>query len=495
MRAHVRHPLLLGVTSAFLLLGAGPTGCATTPPVFVNPPPGSPLPLIMGGGITPDEARGVWRSRGYGLLLTVTENSVRLHHETKAGCYADPGGEDSLLSSLTTVVPDEDLDEDELAIVSDLGETRYLFDRIKALPPACESTAPWTSRRVFDVFTATFTEHYAFFEEYGHPWEARVAALRPKVTDALEPRALFGLLTQTLKGLEDAHTGLSAELDGETLTFSEGKGGTTKRVLAAGQQAGLADREAQRAWLHAYRDGILQTVLNGQGHHVANSRVFHGLIGGDVGYLNVVTMGGFVEGEPTLKEERRALDAVLVEAVKSFQGARAVIVDVSNNRGGHDAIARDIAARFAARRRLAYTKRPRQVDMEPQAFYVEPASGPRFIGPVYVLTSDITVSAGEVFTLAMRALPNVTHVGTATRGAFSDVLVKPLPNGWRMELSNELYLDSQGKLFEARGIPPQEPLDVFPGEDLQGGHARAVLRLAELARQRAASAPAPRTVR
>jgi carboxyl-terminal processing protease len=206
---------------------------------------------------------------------------------------------------------------------------------------------------------------------------------------------------------------------------------------------------------------------------------------GDVGYLNVVTMGGFSEGEPSLAEELRVLNAALDEALAAFQGARAVIVDVSNNRGGHDAVGRAIAARFTDSRRLAYTKRPRNVSMLPQPFHVEPFPGPRFTGPVYLLTSDVTVSAAEVFTLCMRALPNVTHVGTATRGALSDVLVKPLPNGWRMELSNEIYLDAQGALFEVRGIPPQHPLDVFPENDLQAGHARAVLSLVELARQRA----------
>ncbi len=334
-----------------------------------------------------EPARGVWRSRGYGLLLTVSADGLRLHHETAVGCYPDPGGEDSLLYSLTFLDQDVDAIGDTLALVSTPGETRYVFDRLEALPPACEDTRPWSAPRLFDVFVATFTEHYAFFAEYEHPWEARVAALRPTVTEATDPRALFGVFTELLKGLEDAHTGISAEVDGETLTFSEGQGVTMQRVLASGQQAGVPDREAQRAWLGAYRDGILRTVLGGQGHHVANNRVFHGLIGGDIGYLNVVTMGGFVEGAPTLEEGRRALDAVLVEALKSFQGAQAVIVDMSNNRGGHDVIARDIAARFAARRRLAYTKRPRQVDTKPQAFYVEPASGPRFLGPVYLLLS------------------------------------------------------------------------------------------------------------
>jgi carboxyl-terminal processing protease len=462
------------------MLGAGFVGCATSGP---RPAASAELVLLLKDGAPAEAARGVWRSRGYGLLLSVTADGLKLHHETSAGCYPDPGGDDSLLTALTWFEPGAA--KDELVLLSDPGETRYFFQRLQALPAACEATVAWTPPRLFDVFAATFTDQYAFFPEYGVDWQARIAANRPRVTEATEARALFGVFSDMLKGLEDAHTGLVAEVEDEELTFSEGKGPTTKHLEAEALKRGVPARDVKRAWLGAYRDGILQTLLKGAGHQVANQRIFHGRIG-DIGYLNVVTMGGFVEGDaPPLADERRALKAALDEALTSFQGARAVIVDLSNNRGGHDAVARDIAARFAAEPHLAYTKRPRQVDMAPQAFSVEPSAGPRFTGPVYLVTSDITVSAGEVCTLAMRALPNVTHVGTPTRGAFSDVLVKPLPNGWRMELSNELYLDPAGTLYEARGVPPERPLDVFPESDLHGGHVKAIQSLVETARREA----------
>ncbi|MCP3143198.1 S41 family peptidase [Pyxidicoccus xibeiensis] len=462
------------------LLVASVTGCATVP--AVRPEPKAPVPLLQ-DGVTVEAARGIWRSRGYGLVLSVTVDGVKLHHETKAGCYPDPGGDTSPLQNLAYVVPGST--PDTLTVTSWPGETLYLFQRLQALPESCAAKTEWTPPRLFEVFAATFEESYAFFQERGVDWRARVAALRPRVTETTEPRALFQVFKELTTGLEDAHTQIEAEVDGETLSYGEGDKPTLQRVKAEGPKTGVTEREAQRAWLGAYRDGILQTVLKGTGHHVANKRILHGRIG-DVGYLNVLTLGGYAgDDEPPLDEELRALGVALDEALTSFQGARAVIVDVSNNRGGHDRVARELASRFTDGRHLAYAKRPFQADVPPQAFHVEPATGPRFTGPVYLLTSDITVSAGEIFTLSMRALPNVTHVGTATRGALSDVLVKPLPNGWRVELSNELYFDPEGKQFEARGIPPELPLDVFPEADLRGGHARAVLSLVELARQRA----------
>ena len=89
----------------------------------------------------------------------------------------------------------------------------------------------------------------------------------------------------------------------------------------------------------------------------------------------------------------------------------------------------------------------------------------------------MTVSAGEAFALYMRALPNVVHVGGTTRGAFSDMIEKPLPNGWTLTLSAEVYRDPQGRSYEVRGLPPQVKREVFPPSDLTGGHARAVLAL------------------
>ena len=143
---------------------------------------------------------------------------------------------------------------------------------------------------------------------------------------------------------------------------------------------------------------------------VANGRLFWGQVDG-IGYLNVVTMGAFdADAAP---DDVTALEAARDEALGAFQGARAVIVDVSNNRGGYDSVSLRLAGRFASERRLAYTKVGFGArDVAPQAFHVEPSPRVRYLGPVYLLTSDVTVSAGEVFTLALRALPNVRHVGT-----------------------------------------------------------------------------------
>jgi carboxyl-terminal processing protease len=96
------------------------------------------------------------------------------------------------------------------------------------------------------------------------------------------------------------------------------------------------------------------------------------------------------------------------------------------------------------------------------------------------VTSDMTVSAGEVLTLALRALPQVTHAGEATRGAFSDVLEKTLPNGWIVELSNEVYTDNQGIVWEGRGITPEHAFSVLGGSNPLVTHLGAIQYAAKM---------------
>jgi carboxyl-terminal processing protease len=91
------------------------------------------------------------------------------------------------------------------------------------------------------------------------------------------------------------------------------------------------------------------------------------------------------------------------------------------------------------------------------------------------VTDRETISAAEILTMCLRALPNVTHIGEATRGSLSDILTKDLPNGWTLNLSNEVYLDSERKGWEGKGIPPHTEFMVH-AEDTAPGDSEAAAR-------------------
>ncbi len=408
--------------------------------------------------------RGVWRSRGYGRLFQVEATGVTGFHVAGPFCYRDPRPEADPEGWLGG---HQRLTDDTLSVSGTPGGTRYVLERLPALPAACADRTPWTADRLAALTAETFATLYPTSAARGLDWSARAATAARRLDASSDDTALFEALSEMLADVDDAHVELHATVGGEPRELTPGEAPTLRRLARADMD--------ERTWLRAYKRGILEDILRGTGRQVANNRLFWGRVE-DVGYLNVVTMGAFdADAAP---DDTTALEAALDEALGAFQGARAVIVDVSNNRGGYDGVSLRLAGRFASERRLAYTKVGFGArDVAPQAFHVEPSPRVRYEGPVYLLTSDVTVSAGEVFTLAMRALPNVRHVGTTTRGALSDQLEKPLPNGWRLALAGEVYRDAQGTDFEPRGIPPAMPLEVFPPDAPAQGHARAVLRL------------------
>jgi C-terminal processing protease CtpA/Prc len=81
---------------------------------------------------------------------------------------------------------------------------------------------------------------------------------------------------------------------------------------------------------------------------------------------------------------------------------------------------------------------------------------------VIVIISGSTVGASEIFTMTMAQLPQTILLGRNTSGAFSDRLIRTLPNGWFFTLSNEEYAAPDGVIYEAVGIPP----NILPDADL-----------------------------
>jgi carboxyl-terminal processing protease len=423
-------------------------------------------------GSRPEPAlHGVWRSRGYGYVLQIRADGLKLFHVAGPFCYADPRPKrdpDGLFAFYRPVV------NGTVAFSGVPSQTRYVFDRLPDLPAACTDRTPWTAPRLAALVAATFADIYPSFAERGIDWRARTAEAERTLTAKSDNAALFEALRAMLKGIEDPHVELHAKVNGGDRELNPGQARTL--VLAgAGNSVGSAAKDER--WQKAYRQGVLDVLLEGKGHEAANDRLIWGRVD-DIGYLNLLAMERFTPGKNRRGDDTSALDAALDEAMAAFQGARAVILDISNNDGGFDSVAQHIAGRFAERPALAYRKiAVGAKDVEPQPFEVTPSPRARFLGPVFLLTSDITLSAGEVFALYMRALPNVHHVGETTRGAFSDTTNKPLPNGWTLVLPSETYRNPMGQSYEVRGLPPQRRFEVFPRDDLTGGHARTVLEL------------------
>ena len=175
------------------------------------------------------------------------------------------------------------------------------------------------------------------------------------------------------------------------------------------------------------------------------------------------------------------LDTIMNDLESS--GASKLIIDIRFNDGGFDTVALDMVSRFINEERLSYFKKARLGDSftENRPFSVAPKGDFQFTDDIILLTSPFTISAAELFALCIKDLPYVTIVGENTTGAFSTILEHILPNGAEIGLSNEIYTDAQGEVFEIVGIGPESQQNEIPffltedfEEEKDGGIDRAL---------------------
>jgi C-terminal processing protease CtpA/Prc len=159
------------------------------------------------------------------------------------------------------------------------------------------------------------------------------------------------------------------------------------------------------------------------------------------------------------------LQPVLDQVFNELKNCGSMVVDVRFNLGGSDRLALEIAGRFTPSTRVGWKFSARNGNgfAREQVVMQKPTGTYTFTKPTVVLTSIVTSSAAEVFTLMMRQLPGVKTMGESTNGIFSTVLPKELPNGWLITLSNEVLIDARGQVFEGTGIPADVPAP-FPSK-------------------------------
>jgi len=382
---------------------------------------------------------GIWRSRGYGYLLDVRPAEVRVFDIAAERCtLTDTARDAASLGAIENVTPRGFV----LA-----GETsRIGFERIAALPPACskETTASNDPLVNFDALWAIFEQNYPFFAERRVDWTQIRRIYRSKVASLGRGGDPWPIFTEMLAPLHDPHVHLS---DGAR-RFQARRGASEPIELS---QAALLD----------YLRNVDSPVAGGV-TTLAYDRLAYGITSNAIGYVAVMTMGGFAAGpkgwpgNTTPAADIRAAETALTEAFNRLKDTRGLILDLRFNPGGAEAFADLIAGCFADRRRRAYTKSAKDGSRQGPSFpvYTQASACKRYDRPVVVLVGERTTSAAEALVMRLRILPVVTILGQPTQGAHSDVLDKTLPNGWRLGLSNEVYRLADGHVYEGAGIPP-----------------------------------------
>ncbi len=301
----------------------------------------------------------------------------------------------------------------------------------------CDGASP--RHDVLNAFWTDLDRRYAVFDirltEEG--WADVGARGCAQIEAGMSDAALYDVLLGMAQALDDGHINLIAP--------------SLDRDEAA--EVTLYPHYEQ---VYGLRALVAERYLDSAPRNAANDKIAWGRIG-DVGYVSITSMDGLGEGGE--EGEAAAAATAMRAAMADLEGAAGVIVDIRANEGGYDAVSLEIAAWFAGPRAVAWRERrrngPDHMDFAaPTDTFVDATREGGFIGPVIVLTSGGTYSAAETFLLAMDVRDDVTVMGEATSGHFSDWVMGDLPNGWRYSFSGERYLTPDGEIHEGPGFPP-----------------------------------------
>ncbi|MCL7943731.1 S41 family peptidase [Marinobacter sp. ATCH36] len=432
-----------------------------------------------------DRLQGVWRSRGYGKVLLIDGDEYTIFEETALSCLKlHAGSLDELDHSYENleVSPNQQAFSARRAT----GVTRIGFRRLKSLPAtAAEARARDKDDPDynFEVFWHTFAEHYALFALKGVDWHEMYQRFRPRITSGSDPELLYATLAAMLRPLRDGHVHLHTPWG----HYSAGAlPALYKRLDVELEDAG--EHRETTSYLGELRDWLREVIhenyLGGRVRHGANHLVEWGRLNETTGYLNIRAMAGQSGKVGHPANDLAATHVVMQQVLSELGGLPNLAVDIRGNGGGYDGVALCFASYLMDRKRLAFTKSARHGGgfTGQQAVCVTPAPHDTYGGNLFVLTSELTASAAEIFVLALLQHPHLTLIGEPTLGILSDTLERHLPNGWHMTLSNEVYRAFDGETYEDVGIPPHIRLPFLGRVGRESGRDPMLDRVLKLAR-------------
>jgi len=432
------------------------------------------LPAIRQQAASAAPPQGFWLSDGYGDLIHFDGNTLRAYELTAISCIAtntakrpdNPGSGPPFVfrsgGAVATITPTSD--SGTLRLHSDGAASDVILHRIPQMPDLCKQPPPNTPQENYAVFWQIFAEQYPFFALHKVDWRAVDKKMRPMVNSETKPAELFELFRQMIEPLHDAHTGVFAP---ESKSDFDGWRNDPNHLDDDAWKKAATIIETR------YVHGGLQSYCRGQ--------IQFGNVGHQIGYLRLTTFYGYGENDG-YDSQLQCLDQSL-DAIFGGPKLNGLVIDVRLNEGGDDPLGIEIASRLTQKKYLGYFKVARNnpnLDAplhftERQPCWVVPSTIRGFQGKTVLLIGPDTVSAGETFTMALQGRePHVRFIGLNTQGVFSDVLVRALPNGWKIRLPNEVYLTAGGKAFDATGVPPDVRVPFFSGADLQSGRDAAL---------------------
>ena len=300
-----------------------------------------------------------------------------------------------------------------------------LVAALLVLVPGCKAegpSGPVTSTSVFDEVWERFDDEYPFFPVANVNWHALRATYRDSVAGSTSDHEAARLIGAMIAKLNDYHSGLTTPFG----TFGPGP----------------------IPHDHNFVPSLLQqNYFASPIQSTGSSRINYARLKSGHGYIYIGSFAGQGWGNE------------IETAIESLVGVPSVILDIRDNVGGNEDVARQVAARFYDVGRVYRLSRARNgpgyTDLSAAtSMSLDPGGSRRFTGHVAVITNRFNGSAAEDFLLMMRILPNVTVVGDTTLGLGSNPAEYELDNGWTVRVPRTAQSTPDGFVYQFKGLPP-----------------------------------------
>ncbi|TQV86922.1 serine hydrolase [Aliikangiella coralliicola] len=411
--------------------------------------------------ITKDSVQGIYIKTGYGEAYQIDKKKYSAYQYNQNGCIrTNTGPREELFEDVSDLKSSLDLKTISYRNTKYSTLARNYLDKHNALPAACNAafeSPDMEPKTNFDYFWHAMNDHYAFFAERNINWQSAYDTYAGQVSDDTSDEELLEIFSKMISPFNDAHLWV---LDKEG---NRAESGHPSRIEQIASHIELIYNVSSEEYLtqlintqyQIFNHYIQPSTYQQAGGTEESPAIHWGISKDNVGFIFFAETAGFSgENIEHVEKEVDASKAVFDRMMKQLANTDAIIIDNRFNLGGADDVAVAFASHFAKKKEKVLTKYARNKlgTSVKQSFELVPHSTP-YTNPVYLVNSELTTSAAEIFSLMLEQLSQVTVLGTASSGALSDILNFSLPNGWLVGLSNEVYENQRGEIFENKGIP------------------------------------------
>lgn len=288
-----------------------------------------------------------------------------------------------------------------------------------------ESANDYTQTEIFESAWSEIDRNYSFFEDKAPDWDSIHSEFSKKVSNLMTDRELSDLIGEMLDILYDGHTNLYAPY------------GIT------GNEDYFTDLPINEV------DSILQYF----DHYVVINQNYDWakIKGQSIFYLKIKSFDGTKE---SIEEIQTLLD--------EMSTGELLIVDVRGNRGGLISNVEMLLSNFLSENltvlQYRYRNGANHLDFtEWITWTLYPYQNESYNDlKIAILTSKHTYSASEWFVAAMKEIDNTMVIGDYTGGGSGRPIIRELPNGWILRISNSQVKMESGVDFQNTGIAPDQ---------------------------------------